>query len=195
MSGAVTGLSTGTTSHFRVVATTMRVGHDDGDDASHDGVETAPTCRTDPSLPGCQNCQNTPSLCPRTCQNTPSLCVHHLHLNGGWAWSGTTGFLKVKCTGDGGTCSGKLTLKATIKVKVKRGHKTVVKKKTITVGTASYSLAVGGTARLKVKLTSAGKSALKKGRLTATVTSDKDGKLGSVRIPKLKVRRAKHKRK
>ena len=43
-----------------------------------------------------------------------------------------------------------------------------------------------------MKLTSAGKSALKKGALTATVTSSVDGKIGSVRIPKIK---AKHKHK
>ena len=88
--------------------------------------------------------------------------MSHIHVSG-WSWSGSSGFLRVKCTGDsGGVCRGTLTLKATAKVKVKKGRRTVVKKRTITVGTASYDLAVGGTTRLKVKLTSAGKRALKR---------------------------------
>lgn len=188
VSAVLTGLTPGTPYHFRLAGANVG-GTGTGSDAT---FRTSDTCATNQSL--C-TCTDGPQFCPQKCPGTPSLCAAHIHVTG-WSWVKSNGFLKVKCTGDtGGTCATTLTLKATIKVKVKKGHKTVVKKKTITVGTATDNLAVGGTASLKVKLTSAGKSALKTGALTVTVNDSKDGKIGSVRIKKMPARRAKHKRK
>ncbi|HEX4806915.1 MAG TPA: hypothetical protein VFU94_13535 [Conexibacter sp.] len=101
---------------------------------------------------------------------------------------GSVATVKVSCTGDAGaTCKGKVTFKATIKIKVKKGHKTVVKKKTITVGSASYDLAAGSSGKLSIKLSSAAKSALAKGSLTAKAS----GLSGSVKLPKIKVKKHK----
>ena len=94
--------------------------------------------------------------------------------------------LRVRCTGFAGqACSGKLTFKSVIKVRVRHGKKTKVVKKTITVATVSYRAAAGGTQSLKVKLTSAAKSALKSGALTARAGGF------SIKLPKTKVRKKK----
>jgi len=99
------------------------------------------------------------------------------------SFSGSTLVLKLACTGSAGqSCSGKLTFKSVIKVRVKHGKKTKVVKKTITVATVSYRAAAGGTQSLKLKLTSAAKSALKSGGLTARAGSF------SIKLPKTKVR-------
>ena len=72
-------------------------------------------------------------------------------------------------------------------MKVKKGRKTVVKRKTITVGTASYDLAVGAGGSLRVGLSSASRKALKMSGLTASA----DGLSGAIKLPKSK---AKHKK-
>lgn len=101
-------------------------------------------------------------------------------------FTGTTLLLKLGCTGvSGQTCSGKLTYKATIKVRVKHGKKTRIVKKTITVATVSYRVAAGRTTSIKLKLTSAAKAALKSGGLTASAR----GLSGSIKLPKTKVRK------
>ena len=101
-------------------------------------------------------------------------------------FSASSMLLKVRCTGfSGQTCSGKLTFKSVIKVRVRHGKKTKVVKKTITVATVSYRAAAGGTQSLKVKLTSAAKSALKSGALTARAGGF------SIKLPKTKVRKKK----
>jgi hypothetical protein len=81
--------------------------------------------------------------------------------------------VRVSCAGPG-HCVGTLTLTAKLKVGKKQ--------KTVTIGTASFSVPAGGSATVKVKLSSKGKSALKSGRpLPARVLVD--GKqLGTVML-------------
>jgi hypothetical protein len=67
--------------------------------------------------------------------------------------SGRASFALI-CNGGGADCRGTLTFTA----KVKRGHRTT----TITVGKAKVNLAVGESARVTVKLSSAARRALKK---------------------------------
>ena len=102
-------------------------------------------------------------------------------------FSASSMLLRVRCTGfSGQTCRSKLTFKSVIKVRVRHGKKTKVVKKTITVATVSYSVAAGGTQSLKLKLTSAAKSALKSGGLTARAAGG-----FSIKLPKTKVRKKK----
>jgi hypothetical protein len=83
-------------------------------------------------------------------------------------WSKATvsskGVVGVSVSCKSATCSGKVTLTVTEKVK----HK----KKKVTLGSASYRLKAGNSGTVSVKLSSAGKSLLKKhnGKLKATVT-------------------------
>ncbi len=68
--------------------------------------------------------------------------------------------IKVACTGaSGSSCAGKLTLTAVVNTKVKRkvkGHlKTVTVTKTITLGSASYTLSAGSSQILTIKLSAA----------------------------------------
>lgn len=65
--------------------------------------------------------------------------------------------VSVSCSGaSGATCVGRLTLTASVKTKVKRkvdGHlKTATKTTTLTLGSASYSLAAGHSTTLPVEL-------------------------------------------
>ncbi len=69
--------------------------------------------------------------------------------------------LKLTCTG--GPCKGTLTLKA----KVKQGKKT----KNLVIGKASFSLAEGATATLKVKLSGPAKQELAKGKTVKATAS------------------------
>jgi Fe-S cluster biogenesis protein NfuA len=69
--------------------------------------------------------------------------------------------LKLSCTG--GPCKGTLRLKA----KVKQGKKT----KTLVIGKASFSIADGATATLKVKLSGPAKQELAKGKTVKAKTS------------------------
>jgi phosphodiesterase/alkaline phosphatase D-like protein len=75
VSAAVTGLTAGTTYHFRVVATNAG-GTTNGSDATFAAI--ADTCETNPALcPPPPSCANTPALCPpppQTCQTNPALC-------------------------------------------------------------------------------------------------------------------------
>lgn len=128
VSAALSGLTAGTTYHFRVVATNAG-GTTNGADATFATTSTSP--------PG------TARLLTATATVTRG-----------------TAPLKISCSG--GTCTGKLTLTA----KVKQGKKT----KVITVGKASFNLAAGKSATLKVKLSSAAKKILAKShKLKASV--------------------------
>jgi hypothetical protein len=216
VSAAVTGLTPGATYHYRLVAANSG-GPANGADVFFRTL-AARTCATDPSLcpPPVRTCATDPSLCPpppvRTCATDPSLCPPPppppatcatnaalcratLALAGGTASvSRGSASVRVNCTGDtGGTCRGSLTLKARVRTTVRRGRRTVTRTRTITVGTASYSVAVGSSASLRVTLSSAAKSALKKGALTATA----DGVSGSVKLSKTRAarRRAARRRK
>ncbi len=160
VSASLSGLAAGTTYHYRLVASS-----DGGTSTGADATFATQSVTTPPP--------------PRA---TLKLASHTATIKG------STATVKVSCTGDAGaSCKGKVTFKATIKVKVKKGHKTVVKKKTITVGSASYDMAAGSSGKLSIKLSSAAKSALKKGSLTAKAT----GLSGSVKFPKIKVKKHK----
>jgi hypothetical protein len=78
--------------------------------------------------------------------------------------SGEAG-VKLACTGTA-TCSGKLTL--TGKGTPKKGKKA----KTVTIGTATFSIPTGKTATIHLKLNAAGKALLSfdHGRLSASLT-------------------------
>jgi len=104
-------------------------------------------------------------------------------------FSSKTLLVRLTCTeiAGGPACTGKLTFKAVIKVRVKHGKKTKLVKKTITVATASYNVAAAGSGSVKLKLTSAAKSALKRGSLTARSTNPK----ATIHLPKTKVKKKK----
>jgi Fe-S cluster biogenesis protein NfuA len=74
-----------------------------------------------------------------------------------------SGKAELKLTCSGGPCKGTLRLKA----KVKQGKKT----KTLVIGKASFSLAEGATATVKVKLSGPAKSELAKGKTLKAKTS------------------------
>lgn len=189
VNASAAGLTAGTMYHFRLVCSNGG-GSTNGADATFRTLDNPPPpdrCVANPA-----SCQPPPA---RTCATDPTLCRTALALAGGTARvTGSTALIGVNCTGDtGGTCRGSLTLKAKVRYKVKRGRRTVTKTRTITVGTASYSVAVGSRASLRVTLSSAAKSALKKRALTATA----DGVTGSVKLPKTRAprRRRAHRRK
>jgi hypothetical protein len=64
--------------------------------------------------------------------------------------------VKLKCKAGGDRCRGKLTLRTASKVKVGTSRKTV------TIGSASYDLAAGRSGSLRVKVSTAGRSLLRK---------------------------------
>lgn len=182
VSASLSGLAAGTTYHYRVVAANAG-GSTTGNDATFTTNALPRTCETDPTL-----CLQTP---PPSCTTDHSLCAAKLAISGSHSATirGTTAAVKVACTGDqGGTCAGTLKFTATIRVKIRKGRKTVVKKKTITVGTATYDFTVGGSGPLKIALTSAARNALKASGITAAAR----GLDGSITLPKAKGRKKRH---
>jgi Divergent InlB B-repeat domain len=171
VSAALSGLAAGTTYHYRLVATNGG-GTTNGADATFSTSSPA-----------------APSGCPADASKCNARLVLASHSA---TVRGSTATIKVSCTGDqGGTCRGSATFKATLKVKVKKGKKTVVKKKVVVVGKITYDLAVGAKASRPLKLSSAARSALKKGALVAKAA----GLDGSVKFPRAKARKKhKHKR-
>jgi hypothetical protein len=94
---------------------------------------------------------------PSTCATNPSLCPAvpgKAKAAGSAQARGGKALLKLSCSG--GPCQGKLNLTA----KVKRAYKTT----NAVIGKASFSLADGASATLKVKLISAAKQELDKGK-------------------------------
>ena len=92
-----------------------------------------------------------------TCATNPSLCPTvpgKARAAGSAQAKGGKAMLKLSCSG--GPCQGKLSLTA----KVKRAYKTT----NAVIGKASFSLANGASATLKVKLISAAKQELDKGK-------------------------------
>ena len=61
-------------------------------------------------------------------------------------------------------CSGTIELTEQEVLKTHKGKKTIVKKKTVVLGKVSYSLAVGHSATIGIRLTAAGKTALAKAK-------------------------------
>jgi len=122
-------------------------------------------------------------VCPQDLTKCPPPSISFAGFNS------KTLLVSLRCSGFAGqpACSGKLTFKAVIKVRVKHGKKTRLVKKTITVATASYSVAAGGSGSVKLKLTSAAKAALKRGALTAKSTNPS----ATIHLPKTKVRKKK----
>jgi hypothetical protein len=167
VSGSLSGLAQGTTYHYRVVATNGG-GTTDGSDATF-------TTTTQTILP--------PPRCPLDLLPCPR---PNLTLDG---FSSKTMLLRLTCHGFAGqpACGGRLTFKAVVKVRVKRGRKTRIVKKTIVVSTVSYDVAAGGTGSVKLKLTSAAKTALKSGPLTARAS----GLSRTIHLPKTAVRKKK----
>lgn len=141
VSATLSGLTPGTTYHYRLVGTNAGGSANGSDQTFTTSAVTPPTCAIDASL------------CPDLVLITRSATV-----------SRSSVALKVSCVGTaGGSCKGILKLTA----KVKQGKKT----KTIRVGQASVNLLAGKGATLKVKLTSAAKKILaKKHVLKASAT-------------------------
>jgi len=161
VSAALSGLAAGTTYHYRIDASNAG-GPSTGGDATF-ATSSSP-----------------PAGCPQVLSKCPPATVS---LAG---FTSKSLLLRLKCTGETGqTCSGKVTFKAVIKVRVKHGRKTRIVKKTITVGSASYSVAAGSTKSVKLKLTSAAKRQLKSGGLRATSKSPK----GTIKLPKIKAKK------
>ena len=110
----------------------------------------APTCQTDPSL-----CPPTPTPTPTPTPEGKAKAAVTAAVKSGKAE------LKLTCTG--GPCKGTIQLKA----KVKQGSKT----KNLVIGKASFSIAEGATATLKVKLSGPAKQELAKGKMLKAKTS------------------------
>lgn len=174
VSASLTGLAasvSGTTYHYRLVvsnANTTSTGSDNS-------FTTLP-----------DTCQNDALRCSSPCPQDLSKCPPTSLKQAGF--SGTTLLLRLSCTGFAGqpNSSGKLVYKAVIKVRVKHGKKTRLVKKTITVASVSYNVAVGRTSSIKLKLTAAAKSALRSGALTATARSG-----FTIHLPRTKVKKKK----
>jgi hypothetical protein len=83
---------------------------------------------------------------------------------------GRQALIRIACKGTA-TCSGKLTV--TIKMTTKKGKRK--QGKTVTIGTAGFSVAAGKTATIKLTLNASGRAALSAahGRLTASLTISK----------------------
>jgi Divergent InlB B-repeat domain len=131
------------------------------------------------------SCATIPALCPAPAPGPPTTIptlagaptvLTTAKVKGGKAE------VRVSCAGPG-DCAGALTLTAKLKI----GKK----KKTVTIGTAPFSVPAGGSATVKIKLSSKGRSALESGKpLSAKVLID--GKqlttvmLNPGRVPKKK---------
>jgi hypothetical protein len=179
---ALSGLTAGTTYHYRIDATNVG-GTTNGTD--HTFTTSAPTCATDASLcpKPAPTCATDALLCPKptpSCATDASLCPppppalptlpHAARV------TGTNATIALTCPAGGGTCSGTVTL--TARIVVRKGKRTVVK--TIVVGRLAYDLAAGGSEAVKLKLSSAASAALAHGGLTVTAK----GLSGSIRLTK-----------
>jgi hypothetical protein len=71
----------------------------------------------------------------------------------------------VACPAGGATCKGRLTLKTAAKVRIGK------RRKTVTLGTASYSVAAGKSKSYRLKVSKDGRSLLKRTRSVKTVLS------------------------
>jgi hypothetical protein len=111
-------------------------------------VDTTVTATFNANPPEPKGCPEDPSLCPPPPSEGTAKASATAPVSGGKA------ALKLTCSG--GACKGTLKLTA----KLKQGHKT----KNMAIGTASFSLASGASATLKVKLSGAAKQELGKGK-------------------------------
>jgi hypothetical protein len=170
-SASLSGLTAGTTYHYRVVATNAG-GTTNGADATFTTAAAA----------GGGGGGGGGGVNP----GTLVLTSHKATVNGSIAT------VAVSCTGDqGATCRGSVTFMAKVKKKIRRGRRMVVKHLTITVGNASYDMAAGSSGKLSITLTRAAKRALKRSNLIARA----DGLDGTVKIPKAKKKHRRHTRK
>lgn len=164
VTGALSGLTAATTYHYRVVAANVG-GGTNGSDATFTTLTPLDPCVLNPA-----SCQKPPP----TCATDVSLCpAPVLKLLATTAVVTTSGKAPVKlgCTGDSRTkCTGRVKLTITIKT----GKGKHAKKKTVVIGSASYSISGGGSQTLSVKLSSTAKKLLaKQHRLTAVLTAPK----------------------
>jgi hypothetical protein len=127
-----------------------------------------------------------PPPCPQDLTKCPPVSISYV------GFTSSTMSVRLLCRGFAGqsACTGGLTFKAVIKVRVKHGRKTRLVKKTITAATGSYSVTAGGSGSVKLKLSSAAKTALKSGALTARSTSPSI----TIHLPKTKAKPRKHRR-
>jgi hypothetical protein len=112
-----------------------------------------PTCQTDPSL-----CPPAPAPAPTP---APTPTEGKAKAAASAIFKGGKAELKLTCTG--GPCKGTVKLTA----KVKQGGKT----KNLQIGQASFSIAAGATATVKVKLSGPAKTELGKGKTLKAKTS------------------------
>ncbi len=165
VSGSLSGLTAGTTYHYRVLATNAGGTTPGGDETfATQSVVPAPTCATDALLcPPAPTCATDPLLCPPA----PKTATLTLASSTSTVKAGKAP-VKLSCTGDSGaTCSGKVEL--TITVTAKKGKRTT--KKSVTVGSATVNIAAGKNATVSVKLSSTAiKLLAKQHKLSATVT-------------------------
>ncbi len=189
VSAALSGLTAGTTYHFRLVANSAG-GTVNGSDGTF--TTEARTCATDPSLcrrPDPPTCETDPSLCrrpdPPTCATDPSLCpAPTLSLDSSSASvRGGKAEVKLSCDGSTGTCSGRVQLTARVRTG-RRGRS-----RSVVIGSANVSIAAGRAATIRISLSRAARSALaRSGRLSATI-SGPNGLSGRVTL-RQPVRRA-----
>lgn len=167
VSAALSGLTAGTTYHYRLVGTSSGGTTNGADQTFTTGAVTPPppTCPADKSL------------CPagKLSVSTSTVTV-----------AGSKAAIKVSCKGGtGSSCKGTLTLTA----KVKQGKKT----KTISVGKVTVNLAAGKSATFSVKLSSAAKTALAKShKLKVAVAGMGVKKSITLKQPAKKKKKKKH---
>jgi hypothetical protein len=168
---ALTGLTAGTTYHYRLVATNT-LSTTDGADATFTTTRQ-PVCDP-PALLGC-GCGLPVGDCgPPPCEANPYCHVAVIELTRSVALvTGGRVALALRCFG-GAACHAPVRLVAKVKVAVRRrGSKRVVHKlRSVTIGERSVSLAQDATTTASVPLTRAGRALLARARsLHATVST------------------------
>jgi hypothetical protein len=163
VSASLTGLTAGTTYHYRVVATNGG-GTTNGADATF--ATTAATV-----LPPPRTCATDASLCPDPTLTLDSATARYVR---------GKARVKLSCTGAAGTtCTGKLTLVAKIRTGRNRRARRVV------VGTVNVSIAAGTSTTVRVTIKRKGRAVLAvKGRLKVTLSgAGLDGQTLTIKRP------------
>jgi hypothetical protein len=155
VSASITGLSPGTTYHFRISARNG-IGTSYGGDQTFSTV-VAPTPPLGSGVPET-------GVLPSQTQKPPTASASITKSS----FNGHELLVTIACVAGGANCSGELN--AVAKVSVKQGHKTRVEQ--ITVAKGSFSLPAGSSETVKLKLTrTATKELTRLGKLATTITA------------------------
>jgi serine protease len=160
----VSGLSNGTTYTFTVTATNS-AGTSSASSPSNP-VIPEPATEPPPVVPAPATVAPAPArvVAPapaRVVAAVPRIVVESTRV----VLTGTRIPVKLSC--GGARCSGTVAMTESVKVKVKKGKKTVTKTETLLLASSSYTLAKGASTTVDLVLTSRGKGVLKKAKPTS----------------------------